>query len=165
MTGYKLATLGFYACLAGFAVAATWRSEGKRQVGLMLAACWVASNVTALALPITLRPAIFPILDVLFALTAAKAGKETGSRVPVILIALSVAAVAANTAFSISGAVSWQQMHTYEIVLNLIFALQCLVTGTWGVADVVGRSVRVNGRSRHLWSHTQPLIGARKDSS
>lgn len=165
MTAYQYLTLAFYAALTAFAVAATWRHRGMRQVGVTLACCWVASNFVALAFPITLRPAFFPLLDTLFALTAAKAGKETGSRVPIILIALSVVAVIANTAFSILGAVSWQQMHNYEIAVNLIFALQCLVTGAWGVADAASGVVRVPDRARRLWGRSQSVAGSIKDSS
>jgi hypothetical protein len=155
MTAYQLATTAFYASLVAFALFATWPHEAKRQVGVMLLLCWAASNIIFWTLPLAFRPSIFPILDVLFALTCAKAGKETGSRVPLALIALSVLAIAANTAFSISGGVHYHQARFYEIILNVVFALQALVTGAWGIADAVGRSVRFTGLARHLWGYPQ----------
>lgn len=142
MTTYQFLTTLFYALLALFALGATLGKEGKAQVGGMLFACWVASNLLFWIFPVEMRPAVFPVLDVIFALTAAKAGKETGSRVPLVLITLSVLAIAANTAFSITGAGTTRQVYIYEITLNVIFALQCLVTGGWGVADALARFVR-----------------------
>lgn len=145
----------FYGAFALFALAATWGKDRKAQVGIVLMLCWIASNALWWAFPIEWRPAVFPILDVLFALTAMKAWKETGSRVPVVLVALSTMAVAVNTAFGISGAVSWHTVAVYEIALNIIFVLQCVVTGGWGVADVVGRAFGFRPGPAGLRGHAQ----------
>lgn len=149
------AQTALYACFALFAIVATWGKPGKAQVGIMLFVCWVTSNAIWWAFSVEWRPALYPVLDVIFALTAAKAGKETNSRVPLALIALSVMAIAANTAFSISGAGSWDHIHAYEITLNIIFVLQCVVTGSWGVADVVGRLAGFNHGPHHLRGHSE----------
>lgn len=152
-----LLVTAFYGAFALFALAATWGKDRKAQVGIVLALCWVASNAMWWVFPLEWRPAVFPILDVIFALTAAKAARETGSRVPLVLIALSVMAIAANTAFSILGAGSWRQVSAYEITLNVIFVLQCIVTGGWGAADVVGRFIGFHPRPAHLRGDSQLL--------
>lgn len=153
----------FFAIFALFALIGTWGREGKAQVGVVLFACFVASNTLWWAFPIEWRPALYPILDVLFALTCAKAGKETHSRVPVALISLSVMAVAANTAFGISGAGSWGQIHAYEITLNIIFVAQCLVTGFWGLADVMGKLVDFHSGARVVRRHPEPFRDSAED--
>lgn len=151
------AATAFYGAFAAFAVLATWCKESKAQVGIVLALCWLASLALWAAFPIEWRPAVFPILDVLFALTAAKAGKETGSRVPLVLIALSVLAICASTAISIVGVGSWRQVVAYEISLNVIFVAQCLVTGGWGIADALGRLVRFSSSSHPLRRAPEPF--------
>lgn len=152
-----IVALLFYGTFALFALIGTWGREGKSQVGVMLMLCWLASNVLWFAFPVEWRPAVFPVLDVLLALTCAKAHKETGSRVPLILIGLSVMAIAASTAFSISGAGSWRQVVAYEITLNIIFVAQCLVTGFWGLADVVGRITGIGSRPHFLRGAAEPF--------
>jgi hypothetical protein len=132
--------LAFYGSCALFALLATWRKEGIGQLGVMLMLCWVASNVLWFFFPLEWRPAVFPILDVLFALTAAKARMETDSRVPLALIALSIMAISASTAISILGVGSWQRVAAYELSLNIIFVLQCAIVGGWGIADAVARA-------------------------
>lgn len=131
--------LAFYGAFAVFALLATRRREGIAQIGIMLMLCWLVSNVLWFFFPLEWRPAVFPILDVLFALTAAKARVETGSRVPLVLIGLSIMAISASTAISISGTGSWQRVATYELSLNIIFVLQCAIVGGWGIADAVAR--------------------------
>lgn len=135
MTQWQMLETAFYGSLAGFALWATWRVDGVRQVGVTLALCWAASNLAFWFVPIEYRTAVNPIIDVMFILAAAKAGMETKSRVPLVLITLSVLAIVINTAFSMSAARDWSQLHLYEVSLNLIFVLQCLVTSGWGIAD------------------------------
>lgn len=145
----------FYGSFALFALAATWGKPGKAQVGITLMLCWLASLALWLGFPVEWRPAIFPILDVIFALTAAKAHMETGSRAPLVLVGLSVLAIAASLAFvilrstGISDAGIWRQTVAYEISLNIIFMFQCVIAGGWGTADVVGRLGRFIHRPDH----------------
>jgi hypothetical protein len=147
----------FYGAFALFAFAATVGKPGKTQVGITLALCWLASLGLWLGFPVEWRPAIFPILDVIFALTAAKAYMETGSKAPLLLVGLSVLAISASLAFvillasGISTAGSWRHVIAYEISLNVIFVFQCIVTGGWGVADVVGRLVRFDRSASDSW--------------
>lgn len=161
MTDQQIATTIFYAIFAFYALFGTLGKEGKGQVGVMLFACWVVSNAVFWALPFEARPSFLPILDVLFALSAAKAGKETGSKVPLLLIGLSVIALAANSAFSIAaieqGGITPAQLYLYEVSLNIVFLLQCLITGSWGIADALGRLGRFFFLSARLRSHPEPL--------
>ena len=151
----------FYAACALFALIGTWGKEGKSQVGKMLFLCWLMSLVIWATMPILWRPAVFPLLDTFFALSAASAYHETRSKVPIVLIWLAIAAISCSAVFAyytvsrIPDAVSWQQISTYEIVLNAIFFVQCMVTGGWGVADVVGGFVRKRHRPAHLWGAAQ----------
>jgi len=124
----------FYAAFAIGALWGTWSTKGKRQVGVALFLCWVSSNVIFWTLPIYWRPQLFPILEVVFGLVAARAWKETISRVPLALIAMSILAVVMNAAFSIVGG-SPASLYPYEVVLNIIFALQCVTTAAWGKVD------------------------------
>lgn len=159
------AALAFYGTFAAFALIGTWGRGSRQQVGVMLMLCWLASNVLWFAFPVEWRPAVFPVLDVLFALTCAKAHKETGSRVPLVLIALAVMAIAASTAFSISGAGSWRQVVAYEITLNIIFVAQCLVTGGWGLADAVGRAFRVGAGPHPVRHPPEPFRASPNDEA
>lgn len=135
MTLYQILCTLFYLGLALFAFFRSWPHEGRAQVGLVLFLSWTASNVIFWTLPVDWRPQTFSIIEVLFALTAAKAGREVGSRVSIVLITMSVLAIAANTAFSFSLTHTVREINTYEILLNAIFATQCLVTGFWGAVD------------------------------
>ena len=83
----------------------------------------------------------------LWTMTPTEAGRETGAhRVTMTLIALSIAAIAANavyawhTLFGIPMAGMPSGTYAYVIILNAVFAAQCLITGGWGV----GRSMRVH---------------------
>lgn len=165
MTTYQFLTTIFYASLALFALLGTVRSPPKRLLGIVLALCWAVSNIVFWALPVDWRPLIFPLLDVIFALCAAKIGLETGSKVPLVLISLSVLAMLMNAAFSIVGGPNLAQTNAYEITLNAIFAMQCIVTGTWGLADEFGRIDYFPWRRRNRGGAAQPSGASTKDET
>lgn len=150
----------FYATLALFALLGTWGKEGRGQVGRWLLVSYIVSNLIYWTLPVESWPTLFPFLDVLVALSCMSAWKETGSRVPLIIVGLSTMAAAVNFAFafSILGAGSTGQGHIYVIILNLIFALQCITAGTWGLVD--GGLVSFRRGVGHLRPHPEPYRGA-----
>ena len=161
-TAQVLATL-FYGALALFALRGTWKRPRRRILGITLFACWIASNVIFWTLPTDYHPTLLPFLDVLFALVAAKVGLEIRSKVPLILISLSVLAMAANAAFSITGGHTLAQIVTYEIALNIIFAAQCLITGGWGFNDEFGWVDRVLGRAGDRGGVIEPAGSQTRD--
>lgn len=161
----------FYLFWALFAFFATWRRPGKQQVGFVLFLCWAVSWVLwAIVFPIIWRPAVFPILDGVFAFVAYKSYRETGARIiPAVLIILALLAASASTAFAWSNTatgmshtgmwteVPWQRIAMYELTLNAIFILQCIVTGGWGLADALGWSGGVRIHPRPMRGHAQHL--------
>lgn len=148
MTQYQLVLTVFYASLALYALLGTIGHARKWELGLVMFLCWISSNLIFWTVP-QYRPALFPLLDVALMLTAARVGLLTGSRVPLILIGLSVLSIAMNAAVSLSGgigAISVDQVNRYELGLNLIFIAQCLITGGWGHGfGWIGRVVRGPG--------------------
>lgn len=156
MSTAQLLATGLYAGLAIFALLGTWKRPRRRILGIALLICWALSNAIFWAVPVGYHPTMLPFLDVFFALMAAKVGLETGSRVPLVLIALSVLAMAANAAFSITGGHTLGQIVTYEVALNVIFAAQCIITGAWGLKDELGRIARISRGARDSGGTLEP---------
>lgn len=143
--------LAFYGGAAALALWASWGDRELRVVGVLLAACFLVSNVLWFLGTVQQRPGVYTFLQVLLAASAYIAWcysrHELGSgplrRLGLIgLVVLSVSYIITNVAFAWTYAGQWELVHLHEVTTNLIFLAECVTTATLGIIDGV-RSGRI----------------------
>lgn len=130
--------LAFYGSLAALALWATWRESDLRWIGLALGFSYAASNAIWFFGEIGNRAGVYTMCEIFIALAAYMAWEEHRYRMLAVLGAISAVSIAANIAFAWHDTPTSAQVYMHEVVTNICFALECIVTTGIGVWHGVG---------------------------
>lgn len=142
-----------YGSLALFTIAATWPERDLRWIGLALGFSFGMSNLAWAFGDIENRVGIYTMCEIFVALAAYMAWEDLRYRALPALGMVCAISITANIAFALQPHPKWAQIHTYELITNLCFALECLVASGMGIAHGVG-----TGRFG-VWSRDRDEVG------
>jgi hypothetical protein len=124
-----------YGALAAIVAVGTW-STRAHPLSLAMLAAWILSTAAHNYAPVMARPVAYALVDVI--LVSFVFWMMLRGYIPawaaVGMIALSVVAVAADCAFWLVGQPTSIRM-TWGVAVNVVFALQVLLSLGWGLTD------------------------------
>jgi hypothetical protein len=133
-----MALMILYGGMAVLALWATWHEPDLRWIGLALAFSFTASNLVWFFGTLDNRTGVFTMCEIFVALAAYMAWEDLRYRALAGLGIICAISITANIAFVSNMHPKWSQIHTYELITNLCFALECLTTAGMGIAHGVG---------------------------
>lgn len=154
-----------YGGAAALALWLTWGDASVRMVAVALVTSFIVSNAMWLCGPVAHRPGVYSALQVCVATRSWLAWLELGHsegrdrtsdrRALVGVVALAVAYICVNLAFSLVYRRAPGQLRAYEVTTNIIYLCECLAVVGIGVADAF-RSGRLPGWARLRGRTSQP---------
>lgn len=150
--------LAFYGSMAGLALWATWHESDLRWIGAAICFNFLASNAVWLFGPIASRSGVYTMCEILVALAAYMAWEDLRYRALPLLGMIAAISICANIVFAMQNEPIWTQIHTHEVITNICFTLECVVTfgmGVWHGARA-GRFDRWSGH-RHASGQSHGL--------
>lgn len=149
-------SLSFYGSLAIVALWASWRDDDLRWVGLAICFSFIASNLTWFFMATVTRPGVYTMCEIFISLTTYMAWHELRYKILIAIVMVSALSICANVALSLQLQPVWTQIHTHEMITNVCFVLECLLTFGAGVMHGVrtGRfNLRLGLRNRTRQHH------------